>query len=423
MARIIKPPLFCDRLIEACRYEYKTRHLIDGRIVQCDQRISIVAGYLTEEISGLSPFTFIHKDDVRWVMVALRQSKYYCDKKLKHSLMIGYRCNHFSVYDFGRPFGESCYRLMSRTGQFIYLKTRGCLEVDEKTRQVHSFVCVNSLVSDEEGRRLIREMKKKFSAIISEAELSAMESDVPAVENPQKLERAILNLITNLNNQTSYDDDNISMISDSTTENDDGRRAKSPPLAIIAPKTSIKPSIFKAVGVINHASKGWSPSVKDEPRSPEIFLQTTSKQSPSQNIVKPEPIQNILSPSSSVCSFESDSSSPFLSGPRAIQSDYSSTQQLDVPLHISTEYDNLPICNTDTTSTTAVSAPDDSVSIASNNNNSNVNRNSVLKRVYTSDDDDYSGFIKKRTLSSTQTIPNQTDLLTSSAAGKTSFKP
>lgn len=75
MARITKPPMFCDRIIEACRYEYKTRNLIDGRIVQCDQRISIVAGYLTEEVSGLSPFTFIHRDDVRWVMVALRQSK------------------------------------------------------------------------------------------------------------------------------------------------------------------------------------------------------------------------------------------------------------------------------------------------------------------------------------------------------------
>jgi PAS domain-containing protein len=75
MARVIKPPMFFDRLIEACRYEYKTRHLIDGRIMQCDQRISIVAGYMTEEVSGLSPFTFIHRDDVRWVMVALRQSK------------------------------------------------------------------------------------------------------------------------------------------------------------------------------------------------------------------------------------------------------------------------------------------------------------------------------------------------------------
>lgn len=75
MARVIKPPVICDRLIEACRYEYKTRNLIDGRIVQCDQRISIVAGYLTDEVSGLSPFNFIHRDDVRWVMVALRQSE------------------------------------------------------------------------------------------------------------------------------------------------------------------------------------------------------------------------------------------------------------------------------------------------------------------------------------------------------------
>ena len=75
MARVIKLPSFCDRLIEETNYEYKTRHLIDGRIVICDQRISIVAGYMTNEVTGLSPFSFIHKDDVRWCMVALRQSK------------------------------------------------------------------------------------------------------------------------------------------------------------------------------------------------------------------------------------------------------------------------------------------------------------------------------------------------------------
>lgn len=73
----MKVPSICDRLIEACKYEYKTRHLIDGRIVQCDQRISIVAGYLTDEVSGLSPFTFMHRDDVRWVIVALRQSEFW----------------------------------------------------------------------------------------------------------------------------------------------------------------------------------------------------------------------------------------------------------------------------------------------------------------------------------------------------------
>lgn len=75
MLNIVKPPVICDRLFEASKFEYKTRHLIDGRIVQCDQRISLVAGYMADEVFNSSPFTFMHRDDVRWVMVALRQSK------------------------------------------------------------------------------------------------------------------------------------------------------------------------------------------------------------------------------------------------------------------------------------------------------------------------------------------------------------
>lgn len=56
--------------------EYVTRHLVDGRIVFCDQRISMVAGYMSEEVYGLSAFRFMHKDDVRWTMIGLRQSEY-----------------------------------------------------------------------------------------------------------------------------------------------------------------------------------------------------------------------------------------------------------------------------------------------------------------------------------------------------------
>lgn len=74
MGHIVKPPVIYDRLFEATKFEYKTRHLIDGRIVQCDQRISLVAGYMADEVCNLSAFTFMHRDDVRWVMVALRQS-------------------------------------------------------------------------------------------------------------------------------------------------------------------------------------------------------------------------------------------------------------------------------------------------------------------------------------------------------------
>lgn len=88
MAHVVKPPSICDRLLEACKYEYRTRHLIDGRIVQCDQRISIVAGYMSDEVSGLSPFTFMHKEDVRWVMVALRQSMLINKKKVFFQVFI-----------------------------------------------------------------------------------------------------------------------------------------------------------------------------------------------------------------------------------------------------------------------------------------------------------------------------------------------
>lgn len=85
IARIIRPPKVVNPISEASIMEYKTRHLIDGRIIECDQRIGIVAGYMTSEVQNLSPFTFIHQDDVRWVIVALRQSRSFNIKKKKET--------------------------------------------------------------------------------------------------------------------------------------------------------------------------------------------------------------------------------------------------------------------------------------------------------------------------------------------------
>ncbi|XP_059614727.1 basic helix-loop-helix ARNT-like protein 1 isoform X2 [Phlebotomus argentipes] len=257
MARVLKPPSICDRLIEACKHEYKTRHLIDGRIVQCDQRISIVAGYLTEEVSGLSPFTFMHKDDVRWVMVALRQ-----------------------MYDYSRQYGESCYRLITRTGQFIYLRTRGFLEIDKETNKVHSFICINTLVSEDEGKRLVREMKKKFSIIIDPDEVATGDTEEPGVENPHQIERAIMNLITNLvplegvTEIPGHPDSPASVGKDS-------RYSKSPPLSIIAPKPStIKTSIVKSRSVVDAATKNI--------KSPDSM---SSVSSPCSDVQRPSVVQ------------------------------------------------------------------------------------------------------------------------------------
>lgn len=158
------------------------------------------------------------------------------------------------MYDFNSPYGESCYRLMTRTGHFIYLRTRGFLDIDRDTNQVRSFVCVNTLVDEEEGKKLVKEMKKKFTIMIQETEITSNEPDVPAVENPVQLERAIISLITNLHheNQQNLSNSPETQASNDGHESDTSRSVKSPPLEIIPPKTSsIKTSIVNSLPVVN----------------------------------------------------------------------------------------------------------------------------------------------------------------------------
>lgn len=164
-ARILPPTAYS---------EYWTRHLVDGRIVQCDQSISLAIGYMTEEVTGTSAFVFMHKEDVRWVICVLRQ-----------------------MYDESREFGESYYRLMSRSGHFTYMRTRGFLEIDRTTKKVQSFVCVNSVIGEDYGRRMMEEMKRKYSVIIDiekqQNETSPID-DAP-VEHPKRLERIVMHLV------------------------------------------------------------------------------------------------------------------------------------------------------------------------------------------------------------------------------------
>ncbi|XP_072949117.1 circadian locomoter output cycles protein kaput-like [Epargyreus clarus] len=155
--------------------EYWTRHLIDGRIVQCDQSISLAVGYMIEEVTGTSAFVFMHKEDVRWVICVLRQ-----------------------MYDQSKEFGESYYRLMSRSGNFIYMRTRGFLEIDKYTKKVQSFVCINSVIGAEYGQKMMEEMKRKYSVIV-DMDMQPNDKvvtidDVP-VEHPKRLERIVMHLV------------------------------------------------------------------------------------------------------------------------------------------------------------------------------------------------------------------------------------
>lgn len=86
-----KRPITELSIMDANKDEYVTRHLVDGRIIYCDHRVSVIAGYLSEEISGLNAFGFMHKDDCRWTMIGLRQSKHLNVTSVKFSHWNTYR--------------------------------------------------------------------------------------------------------------------------------------------------------------------------------------------------------------------------------------------------------------------------------------------------------------------------------------------
>lgn len=167
----------------------------------------------------------MHQDDVRWVIVALRQ-----------------------MYDCNSNYGESYFRLLSRNGNFIYLHTRGYLEIDSHTNKVHSFVCINTLLDERDGRRKVQEMKEKFSIIINaKVPVNSRMQDIPASQNPQQLERIVLYLIEDLQKSQHY------QTAASIFElNHDKQHNKSPTLALIPPEaSSVKKSITQSVNAVN----------------------------------------------------------------------------------------------------------------------------------------------------------------------------
>ena len=161
------------------------------------------------------------------------------------------------------------------------MHTKGYLEIDKNTNKVHSFICVNTLLDEEEGKRRVEYMKNKFSVIIN-TQIPQSSDDVPASENPQQLEKAVLCLIQNL--KSASDDDNdaeASLLNPATMHGSQhhytaqhhgvnpyfsgsstqvvaggsmshvGRSSKTPPLALVPPAAdSIKNSITKSVSVV-----------------------------------------------------------------------------------------------------------------------------------------------------------------------------
>lgn len=199
------------------------------------------------------------------------------------------------MYDNSSNFGESCYRLVGRNGKFVYLKSRGYLEFDEDMKNVRSFICVNTMISEEEGRKALLEMKNRFAIMVNvngdHAEISSSSEDCLASENPHQLEKAVLCLIKDLPNGT---DDSYK--SRGNGRNGFGERnSRTPPVAYIPPDSdAVKSSISKSVSVIYEKigigkqfrqsscspspSSIKSPSSQSSPSSDDVFEEHKQQQ-------------------------------------------------------------------------------------------------------------------------------------------------
>lgn len=198
--------------------------------------------HLPLQVYNLSPFSFIHHDDVRWVIVALRQ-----------------------MYDNYDEQGESYYRLLTRNGNFIYLHSQGYYDTVDTSRNVYSFVCINTLLDEEEGRYYMENMKRRFSTIIHSALPITSTVDAPASHDPVRLERIVMFLIDNL--QTRYTQSNGTGCGEDTATQADNERTRRRRMMLVPPEvSSVRSSIMQSLSVVNIAAKNLRRNIRRNTR-------------------------------------------------------------------------------------------------------------------------------------------------------------
>ncbi len=81
------PPL---TIMQAVQDEYVTQHTTTGTIIQTDHRIAVIAGYLSGEVTGMSAYDYVFKEDLEYTLKAQKLSK-------SHSLSISFRSRMWNL--------------------------------------------------------------------------------------------------------------------------------------------------------------------------------------------------------------------------------------------------------------------------------------------------------------------------------------
>ncbi|XP_064082087.1 circadian locomoter output cycles protein kaput-like isoform X2 [Macrobrachium nipponense] len=163
--RIVKDrPITELFLTESNHDEYITRHTMDGKILYTDHRISFVTGLMPSEVLGTSAFKYMHSEDMVWSMVA-------------HKLM----------FTSSQGQGVVSYRLKCKGGSLVTLRSRGYIELNKTTGQAETFVCINTVVSNNEAEEEMKNQRRKLLPIIANEEGKDHLGSVPSSMPPEFL--------------------------------------------------------------------------------------------------------------------------------------------------------------------------------------------------------------------------------------------
>lgn len=146
-------------LNDAVEDEYITRHSLDGTIIFSDHRISIITGHLPHEVFGRNAYHYISADDIPVTLFA-------------HNLMF--------ANDVGR--GLIVYRLRTSNNGRVYLKSSGYLQYDKSSSKIDHFVCVNKLLSDEEGEEELKKFIERYTPHIHNTTVDSMFESICSVQ-------------------------------------------------------------------------------------------------------------------------------------------------------------------------------------------------------------------------------------------------
>ncbi|XP_064601070.1 protein cycle-like [Liolophura sinensis] len=113
--------------IQVRQTEFVSRHSIDGKFTYIDQRVTVILGYLPQELLGSSVYEYYYQDDII-PMADVHRKVLRCKEKVESGV----------------------FRFKTRDGSFLHLRSKSFSFHNPWTKEVEYIVCTNTVVPMQE---------------------------------------------------------------------------------------------------------------------------------------------------------------------------------------------------------------------------------------------------------------------------------